>query len=145
MQALTGGLGRGVIEEVAARPKQWRVWFRLNPLVAAAVGVIRLFTVGGSIAHLPFNKIDINPSHSNSQYPSKQYLVHRNTPPSKALELVLITAGAANHLTPLALLSILLAAEALRSLRALEMQLPSYTGTPRARVEVAALTLCYDT
>ena len=67
--------------------------------------------------------------------------MHRNTPPPKALELALVTAGAAHLHPPLALLGILLAAEALRRLRALVMQLPSVAGTPRVGIQVAALTL----
>ena len=70
--------------------------------------------------------------------------MHRNTPPPKALELALLTAGAAHLHPPLALLGILLAAEALRRLRALVMQLPSIAGTPRVGIEVAALILCFN-
>ena len=136
MHALARRLGRGVIEEVAARPKRRRAWFRFSPLVAAAVGVIRLFAVRDSVAHLSFDNVDIYPGVDiTTQYnvstllskfnPNQQYLVHRNTPPTKALELALLTAGAAHLHPPLTLLCILLAAEALRRLRALVIQLPS--------------------
>ena len=73
-----------------------------------------------------------------------QYLMHRNTPPSKTLELSLIAAAVAHLLPPLALLCILLAAKALRRLQALIMQQPSYACTPRVGIEIAALILFFE-
>ena len=147
MQALARGLGRGVIEEIAARPKQQWAFFWFNPLVAAPVSLIWLLAVRGAVAHLPSTlsiSILLWQHLILRQDPHKQYLVHRNAPPSKAFELSLLAAAPSHLLTPLTLLSILLAAEALWCLLTLVVPLPSYAGTPRFRIEVAALSLFLD-
>ena len=68
-------------------------------------------------------------------------LMHRNTPPPKALELIPLTTATAHILPSLALLGLLLRVEALRRPRTLEVQQAPDAVAPRVGVQVAALTL----